>query len=301
MSKYIIDSSTLTGIADAVREKTGSSSLIQVSNLAAAVEDIPTSDPNIEEGQVKATVSSSGGTISSITSGSYKLVGNHVFINAKVQLSGSGNITSISFLKSNGTSFPSGSWMFNMVQPSGSGMLFTAIVLKTDGTQEMITQAFVPQIATIAFSTSYAVSSGSTILISLAYTRQSQTIGDNTTNVQSGQQTMTVYNNRSQVISATKADVTYTRVGTHVWAFARIQGAASEYGQWAKYFPTCGKSVILSSTTVTVYAYSSSTSGWQQPTSISIGGIDSDGTVYPNNGIGNSTITYFYVAEYDLS
>ena len=40
--KYLIEEATLTGIADAVREKKGTSDLIQVSNLAQAIIDLPT-------------------------------------------------------------------------------------------------------------------------------------------------------------------------------------------------------------------------------------------------------------------
>ena len=38
--KYLIEEATLTGIADAVREKKGTSDLIQVSNLATEISNI---------------------------------------------------------------------------------------------------------------------------------------------------------------------------------------------------------------------------------------------------------------------
>lgn len=52
MSKWIIDSSTLTDIADAVREKTGSQESIQVDEIAGEIENIPTGGSGIEGIQI---------------------------------------------------------------------------------------------------------------------------------------------------------------------------------------------------------------------------------------------------------
>ena len=41
MSKYVIDSSTLTSIADAVRAKTGSTNTIKVSDIPTAIANLP--------------------------------------------------------------------------------------------------------------------------------------------------------------------------------------------------------------------------------------------------------------------
>lgn len=65
MSKYVIDSSTLTSIADAVRAKTGSTDPIKVS-------DIPTAISNI---------SGVGGGITVSGDCSYFFTGNSNFIN----------------------------------------------------------------------------------------------------------------------------------------------------------------------------------------------------------------------------
>lgn len=40
--KYLIEEATLTGIADAIREKQGLSDLITVKNMAQAIIDLPT-------------------------------------------------------------------------------------------------------------------------------------------------------------------------------------------------------------------------------------------------------------------
>lgn len=49
---YLIKESTLTGIADAIREKTGDSELIALTDMAQEIEDIPQGDADPEKGVV---------------------------------------------------------------------------------------------------------------------------------------------------------------------------------------------------------------------------------------------------------
>ena len=84
MSEYLIDGSTLSGIADAIRGKTGGTSTIPVSNMAAQIKGIPdritasvtfTNDSGytlqlIAPGEVASSVSN-GTSVSFTTTGTF--------------------------------------------------------------------------------------------------------------------------------------------------------------------------------------------------------------------------------------
>ena len=59
MSKYVIDGSTLTSIGDAIREKTGGTESIPVTDLAASISAIVAGDYNVKMIQLSPTSTSS--------------------------------------------------------------------------------------------------------------------------------------------------------------------------------------------------------------------------------------------------
>ena len=83
MSKYLIQDTTLTALADAVRAKTGSTNEMSLEEIISSIDEISGGDTGIEDAMVT-------GTLTAYTNGRVTSIGNHAFAHCY-------NLTTISF------------------------------------------------------------------------------------------------------------------------------------------------------------------------------------------------------------